>query len=151
MPSRKHVHQEDFDATAEQLFALLITPSAIRGWWGCATAIVLPDPGGLWAATWGADEDRPDYVTLARIAHLDPPRKLVLDDYRYRSKDGPLPFAAQFVTSFEVEPLAHGARLRVIQDGFPADPGADEFYAACDTGWRATFAGIRRHLDRASS
>lgn len=150
MPTRKHIHEEHFATSAGQLFDLLVTPSAIRTWWGCASAIVLPEQGGTWAATWGASEDQPDYLTVARIAHFDPPRRLVLADYRYRSKDGPLPFAAQFVTTFEVEPHTQGARLRMTQDGFPDDAIADGFYAACDAGWRATFAGIRRYLGNAS-
>jgi hypothetical protein len=40
---------------------LLVTPSAIRAWWGAARAIVLAQENGAWAAAWGADEDRPDY------------------------------------------------------------------------------------------
>jgi hypothetical protein len=50
------------------------------------------------------------------------------------------------VTEFLVQPHAAGATLRVTQDGFPAGPEADAFYAACGEGWRNTFAGIRRHL-----
>jgi hypothetical protein len=71
---------------------------------------------------------------------------MVLTDYRYRAKTGPLPFKADFVTEFAVEPHPQGSRLRVTQSGFPAGPEADDFYTACETGWRNTFAGIRRHL-----
>lgn len=144
--TRRHVHEEEFGAPPERLFALLLTPSAIRGWWGASRAVVLPEVGGVWAATWGDDEDDPDYVTAATIAELEPPRRLVLVDYRYRARTGPLPFTADFRTEFTVEPAPGGARLRVVQAGFPDAPAADPFYAACETGWRATFAGIRRHL-----
>lgn len=37
--------------------------------------------------------------------------------------------------------------LRVVQDGFPCDKAADDFYAACEVGWLETFGGIRRYLD----
>jgi uncharacterized protein YndB with AHSA1/START domain len=60
MPTRKHTHEELFPATPVLLFALLHTPSAIRGWWGAARAIVIPKEGGIWCATWGADEDAPE-------------------------------------------------------------------------------------------
>ena len=43
-------------------------------------------------------------------------------------------------------PHPDGARLTVVQDGFPTGPEADAFYAACGEGWRNTFAGIRRYL-----
>lgn len=147
MSTRKHVHEEVFPVTQERLFALLLTPSAIRDWWGAARVVVLAEEGGTWAAAWGEDEDDPDYVTTATIRQLEPPRRMVLDDYRYQAKSGPLPFAAEFVTAFDVEPHAEGAVLRVTQDGFPAGPEGDEFYAGCETGWRETFAGIRRHVE----
>lgn len=143
---RRQVHEELFTATPERLFRLLHTPSDIRGWWGAATAIVLAAQGGFWAATWGDDEDAPDYVTVARVAVFEPPRRLVLEDTCYTSKDGPLPFDAHFETVFEVEQRRGGAQLRVTQSGFPDGPEADDFYAACDRGWRATFAGIHRFL-----
>ncbi len=148
MTTRKHVHEESFPVAPEQLFALLHTPSAIREWWGAARAVVLPEAGGLWAATWGDSEDDPDYVTVATIQAFEPPRRMVLADYRYRAKAGPLPFQAQCVTEFRVAPHPEGALLRVVQDGFPVEGEADEFYIACAQGWLATFAGIRRFLAR---
>jgi uncharacterized protein YndB with AHSA1/START domain len=148
MSTRKHVHEETFAVDPERLFALLHTPSAIRQWWGAARAVVLGESGGTWAAAWGDDEDDPDYVTVATIREFEAPRRMVLADYRYRAREGQLPFEADFVTEFTVEPRAEGSRLRVCQDGFPADPAADEFYAACETGWVETFAGIRRYLNQ---
>jgi len=144
--ARKHVHEESFPVTPERLFSLLHTPSAIRRWWSASRAIVLPEAGGLWAATWGEEEDDPDYVTVATIREFDPPRRMVLADYRYRAKAGPLPFEADFVVEFVVTPHPDGATLRVSQGGFPAGPEGDSFYAACATGWRDTFAGIRAYL-----
>lgn len=146
MTTRKHVHEETFGVTPEVLFSILHTPSAIRGWWGAARAMVLPEPGGMWVAAWGADEDSPDYVTVATIKVFEPPRRMVFADYKYYSKNGPLPFQADFITEFNIERRPDGAMLRVTQDGFPADATADEFYAACGTGWRDTFSGIRRFL-----
>jgi len=144
--TRRHVHEEHFETTPERLFAILHTPSAIRDWWGVARAVVLAQPGGIWAAAWGTDEDDPDYLTVASIAEFDPPRRMLLRDYRYRAKSGPLPFQADFVTEFSVRADGEGALLRVVQDGFPAGREADAFFAGCRQGWRDTFAGIRRHL-----
>jgi uncharacterized protein YndB with AHSA1/START domain len=146
MATRKHTHEEVFPISPARLFALLHTPSAIRGWWGAARAIVLPQRGGIWAAAWGDSEDDPDYITAATIREFDPPRRLVLVDFRYYAKSGPLPFVADFVTEFAVESRPEGALLRVDQDGFPPSPQADAFYAACGEGWTNTFAGIRRYL-----
>lgn len=146
MATRMHVHEDSFATTPDRLFALLHTPSAIRGWWGAARAVVVPGPGGLWAAAWGESEDDPDYTTVATIREFDPPKRMVLADYRYRARTGPLPFEADFTTTFEVEPHRDGALLRVCQDGFPTGPEADAFYHACEQGWRETFAAIGRFL-----
>ena len=146
MATRKHVHEEVFPAPPERVFALLHTPSAIRSWWGVSRAIVLPQAGGVWAAAWGEVEDDPDYITVATIREFEPPHRLVLTDYRYRARSGPLPFRAEFVTEFVVRPHPEGAVLRVTQEGFPTSREADDFYAGCQKGWRDTFAGIRRFL-----
>ena len=148
MKTRAHVHEEVLPVSPEEAFALLHTPSAVRAWWSAARAVVLPEPGGLWAAAWGESEDDPDYLTVATIRNFEPPRRMVLADYRYRARSGPLPFQADFVTTFEVEPHPQGAVLRVTQDGFPSSPEGDAFHAACEQGWRDTFAGIRSFLEQ---
>jgi len=142
---RKHVHQIELSASPEEVFRLLITPSAIRSWWGASRAIVLPKVGGVWAAAWG-NEDIPDYVSVFKIAAIERPRRLFLTDSKYFAKTGPPPFKAEMTTEFTVEPSANGAILRVAQEGFPEDPVADEFYSACEKGWRDTFAGIEKYL-----
>jgi uncharacterized protein YndB with AHSA1/START domain len=147
MATRRQLREELFTVSPERLFAILHTPSAIRQWWGVARAVVLAEPGGVWAAAWGDFEDDPDYITVATIREFEPPRRMVLTDYRYRAKTGPLPFEADFVTEFTVSPHEQDARLRVCQDGFPTSPDADAFYSGCGEGWEATFAGIRRYLE----
>ncbi len=149
--TRTHTHEEIFPNSQQELFSLLHTPSAIRGWWGVSSAIVLPETGGTWAATWGESEDNPDYASAATISLFDPPRKMVLSDYRYYSKANVLPFQADFTTEFIVSPQADGAILTVIQSGFPAGSEADDYYAACQQGWKDTFAGIRQYLINSAS
>jgi uncharacterized protein YndB with AHSA1/START domain len=146
MSKRCHVHEIELTAPPEQVFNLLLTPSAIRGWWSAARAVVIPREGGTWAAAWGMDEDKPDYVTSATITVCEPPHCLVFGNYQYYARTGSLPFEVNFTTEFTIELTAVGSRLRVRQDGFPEDPAADEFYAACEQGWRNTFEGIRDYL-----
>lgn len=150
MNTRKHIHEEVFPVTPARLFALLHTPSAIRLWWSAARAVVLAQAGGVWVAAWGDQEDEPDYIAAAAIREFEPPRRMVLADYRYHANSGPLPFKADFVTEFAVEPHATGAVLKVTQDGFPLGAEADSFYTACGQGWRDTFAGIRSYLAKKS-
>lgn len=149
METRKHTHQIELAALPTEIFKLLITPSAICGWWGASRAIVVARTGGVWAAAWGNDEDIPDYVTVFKIKAFEPSHRLFLTNTKYFAKSGPPPFRADLTTEFIVEPVDGGSILQVIQDGFPADAVADEFYAACEKGWCDTFASIQRYLEHA--
>jgi len=63
-----------------------------------------------------------------------------------------VPFEARLTSDFTVIPISAGKTLlRVVQDGFPTDCVADEFYAGCERGWHETFAGIRRYLETVSA
>src|SRR5260370_40959357 len=106
MPTRKHIHQIDLEHTPERVFALLVTPSAIRGWWGAARAIVVPQVGGLWATTWGENEDDPDYIVAHTIMVYEPPRRLGQAPPTYNAKTRPLPSDAPVTTQFAGEPRA---------------------------------------------
>lgn len=152
MTTRSHIHEESFDVTPERLFDLLVTPSSIREWWGASHVIVMPKQGGIWAAVWG-EEDDPDYITTATLVEYDPPNRLVMRYGEYYAKSGSLPFsfADDAVTIFTIAEHPNGSKLRVEQTGFPSDPVADEFYAACETGWENTFMGIRNFLRREMS
>lgn len=136
--------------SVEKTFALLHTPSAIRGWWSATTAIVQPRPNGVWAATWGA-EDSPDYVCAARLVVFESPRRLVMGKFEYLTKHGPghgPGFTADLETEFTVRAEGEGSVLHVEQRGFPDDAIADTFYASCVKGWQDTFAGIERYAAR---
>jgi len=114
-------------------------------------AIVISKAGGVWVAAWGPEDD-PDYVSAATIECFDPPRKLSLVDFKYHARTGALPFPTHdLTTEFTVEPWTDGSLLRVVQDGFPADPVADGFYKGCEEGWRATFENIRKYLSSMAS
>lgn len=146
-PTREHRRTAELPAPPERAFAALITPSAIREWWQADRAIVVPEPGGTWAAAWGEDEDQPDYASAATLAVFEPPHRLTMTDYRYAAKTGPLPFEADFRVEFTLRPAEGGGSIiEVVQSGFPAGPQADDFLAACETGWRDTLEGLRRYL-----
>ncbi|NNF05354.1 MAG: SRPBCC domain-containing protein [Candidatus Eisenbacteria bacterium] len=150
-PTRKHVHEETFEVPPETLFKILHTPSAICAWWGAVSAIVSPETGGTWAASWGQTVDDPDFVTSATMREFNPPHRIVMDNYQYYAKSGPLPFDAAFVTEFAIIPKENGTSLRVTQDGFPGGPEGDAFLSGCEQGWKDTFAGIRQFLEQLPS
>lgn len=145
--TRSHTLRIRVSADAEKAFDALITPSAICVWWGARTAIVLPEKGGFWNAAWG-DPDDPDYITFHQITDFEHPRYIELDETRYVTKFEPPPFELKMKTRFEVEPDGeNGAFITVTQHGFPANPIADEFYAACEKGWHDTFEGLKTFIE----
>ena len=132
---------------ATAAFALLHSPSAIRQWWSSARVVVAARSGGVWVGAWGPDEDAPDYITVGRIVAWEPPHRMRLGAFEYFTKDGAdLPFVAALETEFLVRPTKTGSVLSVNQTGFPAEPDADAFFAACERGWKATFEGIQRYV-----
>jgi uncharacterized protein YndB with AHSA1/START domain len=146
METRRHVHEEPFSVSPERMFETLITPSAIRSWWGASKAIVTPKIDGVWIATWGDDEDAADYVSSFKIKAFEPPKRLLLTDGKYQAKSGQPPFELRMTAEFVIEPWGQGCTLRVINDGFPVDEVADDFYDACLVGWQNTFEGIRKYF-----
>ncbi len=150
--TRSHTHEESFDVAAERMFDLLITPSAIRQWWGASRAIVDARKDGIWTASWG-EEDDPDFISSATLVEFDPPRRMSMKFGHYYAKSGSLPFkfADDALASFEIETADDGCILRAEQTGFPCEPAADEFFAACELGWKNTFLGIRQYIANAGS
>jgi uncharacterized protein YndB with AHSA1/START domain len=149
---REITRELELSLPPEAAFSLLHTPSAICDWWSAARVIVVPRPGGLWVAAWGADEDAPDYITAARILIWEPPLRLRLGAFEYYTADGDgLPFDAPLETEFALRPRPGGSVLRVVQTGFPDDAVADAFVEACQRGWDATLAGIRRFVTAAEA
>jgi uncharacterized protein YndB with AHSA1/START domain len=146
MKTRKHIHEEEFSVLPERMFEILIKPSAICVWWGATRAIVLAEENGTWTAAWGEDEDNPDYISSFTIEEFDPPKRILFTNAKYFSKDGKLPFDDPITAEFIVGKSETGCTFKVIQDGFPIDSAADEYYKACETGWENTFEGIRKYL-----
>lgn len=103
METRKQVHEETFAADPETVFYLLVTPSAIRQWWGASHAIVDKKEGGIWVAVWG-DEDAPDFITFNRMRVYDPPKRVMFADFEYYARSGGLPFAHELTAEFTVIP-----------------------------------------------
>lgn len=143
------VHEEWFPVTPDRLFALLHTPGAIRQWWGASRAIVVPEVGGVWTAAWGAVEDDPDCLTMARVEVFEPPRLLRLVNYQSRCRDGTTSGSGGVVTEFAIRPDSGGAMLRLTQEGLSADEEREGVFATCGRNWRDTFTAIRYYLDSA--
>ena len=144
---RKHVNQVEFARQPSEIFPILHTPSAIRQWWGAARVIVNPHAGGTWTAAWGQSEDDPDYITTATISAIEAPRCLKLSDFDYFSKGGNPPFDMSGITTeFILEQTAQGCALTVIQDGFPDDHAADDYFSACAQGWDDTLQSMSKFV-----
>ena len=134
---------------APDAFALLHTPSAIREWWSAAKVIVGPRVGGLWVATWGPNEDDPEYTTAARILVWKPAETLRLGHFQYFTRDGlEPPFAGALETEFSVHPASGEAPSASTRPAFLLDMRpTPSSRRANGAGWRRSkglFAASRK-------
>ncbi len=145
---REIVESITISAAPAKVFETLLQPSDIVKWWTAESAIILSKEGGTYSVRWGDNPDHPEYITTAKIIDYDPPNGFSLVNYEYWSKDGKLPFEADWLVRFQI---SEGTRtmLTVTQTGFPSDPQADEFYRSCVQGWKDTLLSIKKCLEQA--
>lgn len=139
-------YREIFRCSPTRLFEALHTPSQIRIWWGASKVIVIPQPNGAFAATWGENEDDPDYAVTSVLSTYDPPTRSVMTDSRYYAKAGPLGFDSDYAIEYRVTAHEQGALLHLTHTGIPSIPEADEYFAGCDVGWRQCLANLHELL-----
>lgn len=130
-----------------QVFNALIQPSMIKKWWHATSVIVLPEVGGFYVASWGINEDDPDYISYASIKAIEPPVRLELSYDKYYAKENPLPFNAHMEATFLLETISGETHLSVRQTGFPSSVAADDYYQACVKGWEDTFNSLKKVLE----
>lgn len=145
MEKRRHEIAEPFAVTPHEMFDMLITPSAIRGWFGASKAIVEPREGGSWITSWGESEHDSDHVNSFKILEFEPPKRMLLGSGRYFAESN-WPLETNITTELIVEPQPTGCVLRITQELDPADPLLDDYFDACVAGWQNVFEGIRNYL-----
>lgn len=145
--SREIIQDYIIGKRSDTVFDALITPGMIKKWWFANNAIVLPEEGGVYAVTWGDDTDNPDYISVAKIASFERPARLRLIDFKYKSKEGGLPFEASMDTEFRLKDLGDKTKLTVSQTGFPDEKIADEFYNSCVQGWIDTLTSLKKTVE----
>lgn len=142
----KNEFQEPFNVAAEKMFEALITPKAIRDWWGASRAIVDPKVGGSWVATYGENEGESEFINTFKFLEFEPPRRMVLGDGVLIAKDQDSPFVMRTTTEFVVVPIPEGCSLTIMHTGTPTDTESEDFYESSLLGWQNTFEGLRRYF-----
>jgi uncharacterized protein YndB with AHSA1/START domain len=145
MKSRREELAEPFGVSPERMFDMLITPSAVRQWFGASTAIIDAREGGSWVAAFGEGERDADFVTSFGILRFEPPKRLLLGSGKLFIENK-WPIATNITTDLVVEPHAAGCTLRIIQELSPYDELLDDYFDACVAGWQNSFEGMRSYL-----
>ena len=145
--ARQIVKVISINASKEDVFNALISPSMIKKWWFANSAIVLPETGGTYTVSWGENEDNPDYITICKILEIQAPKKLKLEYEHYFSKFGEMPFEAEFEVVFELEGISNQTNLKVTQTGFPDNSIADPYLDGCVKGWNDTCASLKNTIE----
>ena len=150
MEKRRQELAEPFGIKPERMFEILITPSAIRGWYGASRAVVEPHEGGTWVTTWGETDADSEYINSFKILEFEPPNRILLGGGKFIAGQA-WPIETHITTALIVEPQPTGCILRIIQEMDPADPLLDDYFDACIAGWQNSFEGIRNYLHTAST
>ncbi|QYO63504.1 SRPBCC family protein [Leptolyngbya sp. 7M] len=142
---RAQIREESFGISPEEMFDILLKPSAVKTWWGATSVTIVPEVGGILSAVWG-NEDEPDRHLQANIIELERPERLVLKCLKHSSygKDLPFNFADDAVTIFQVKQNGGECTLRVEQTGFPCVGEADQLFSECGDEWKTIFESIRK-------
>ncbi len=146
METLRNEFQEPFNVSAEKMFEALITPKAIREWWGASRAIVDPKVGGSWVATYGEEDGSSEFINTFKLTEFDPPRRMVLGDGVLMSKEKGSPLVMGTTTEFVVVSIPEGCSLTIVHTGTPIDPESEDFYESSLLGWQNTFEGLRRYF-----
>ena len=145
METRREELAEPFGVSPERMFEILITPSAIRTWYGASKAVVDPRKGGSWITAWGDEDDDAEYINAFKILEFDPPNRMLLGSGKYIAGRA-WPIMTDITTELIVEPLPTGCILRIVQELTPAEPLLTDYFDACIAGWQNSFEGIRNYL-----
>lgn len=146
METVRNEFEEPFNVSAERMFEALITPKAIREWWGANRAVVDAEKGGSWVATYGEDDGESVFVNSFKLIEFDPPRKIVLGDGTLIANDKEFPLLMNTTTEFLIVPTPQGCSLTIVHIGMPTDPESEDFYESSLLGWHNTFEGLRRYF-----
>ena len=142
---RRHILEEPFGIKPERMFDVLITPSAIRSWWGATSVVMDPRVGGTWVTAAGERGQVAEWVTSFQILEFDPPKRMLLGKGKYITGNN-WPIETNMTTEMIVEGQPEGCVLRIVQELSPADPLLDDFFDACVAGWQNSFEGIRNYI-----
>jgi uncharacterized protein YndB with AHSA1/START domain len=142
---RRHIIEEPFGITPEQMFNVLTTPPAIRSWWGATNVVIDPREGGSWVTATSEGEQVAEWITSFEILKFDPPHRMLLGKGKYIAGNN-WPIETNMTTEMIVERQPAGCILRIVQELSPADPLLDDFFDACVAGWQNSFEGIRNYL-----
>jgi len=145
MKARCEELAEPFGVSPERMFKILITPTAVRGWFGASTAIIDPREGGSWVAAFGAGARDTEFVSSFAILKFDPPKRMLLGSGKLFTENK-WPIVTNMTTDLIIEPHASGCTFRIIQELDPYDELLDDYFDACVAGWQNSFEGIRNYL-----
>ena len=135
------------NAASKIVFNALISPSLIKQWWYVNSAIVIPQKNGVYALTWGDSLDNPDFITVSRLTEFDFGKKLVMTNESYYSPHGGLPFDSLLVATFTLVQGQDSTVLKILQEGIPKAPTADQFYEDTVKGWETTLKSLKNVVE----
>jgi uncharacterized protein YndB with AHSA1/START domain len=139
----------DIDATPDEVFAALIEPDSVVGWWGedgdgyrCTAFRSAARKGGRWWSEHKGKATDPVCILAGEYIEFEPPRRLAFtwDFESYTPETEALPVTT---VAIELEARDGVTHVRLTHSGFLAGSKHAEDHRG---GWRSALAGLSRFV-----
>lgn len=139
----------DIDATPEEVFAALIEPESVVGWWGedgdgyrCTSFRSAAVKGGRWWSEHRGRETDPVCILAGEYLEYDPPRRLAFtwEFESYTPETESLPVTT---VTIDLEARGDSTHVTLTHSGFGAGSRHAEDHRG---GWHTALAGLSRFV-----
>ena len=136
MDAMRHEHEDDFRATADELWRAITDPERTRQYWYGASNRSTWTVG----ARWTSESDDGELFLEGEILEIEAPRRLVQTFHVVHDPEA----AAEppSTLSWEITPTSDGCHLLVVHEGF--GPATLEYITG---GWEQILAGLKTYLE----
>ena len=139
----------DIDATPDEVFAALIEPECVVGWWGedgdgyrCTAFRSAAHKGGRWWSEHRGKATDPVCILVGEYVEFEPPRRLSFtwEFERYTAETEALPVTT---VAIDLEARDGTTHVKLTHSGFKAGSRQIEDHRG---GWRSALAGLSRFV-----
>jgi len=148
---RDFTHTIEIDVPPAAVIDAFFTHETLAVWWGVKRSLCVARPLGSYAVEWDTTSWQDDILgrlggaLRGTVIEFKPGREFFVADTHWLPPDGPPigPMALEIIC----EPRSSGTTLRVRQSGWEDTPRWNRYYELLGSGFSASLAELKRHLE----